>query len=217
MKKVIESSSKKAERGEGERRRLLIYMKTNGAQSDKKRFDKIINDIEAELDIGVKIPPFGSVVKTGKLNQQLQNLRKEVYIAIEEAQQIVAYKEKLLSEAHQKAEEIVRRRQMELSKVPVLKEAEEIAKSMLIQTKKETERMRKEARDFQEQVKERSYRYADMIYNELESKLSENHNRITRNREDLKTILEENKNAEKSPNTNFKKVNNMEKEQRKYS
>lgn len=174
-----------------ERRRLLVHMKTDTTENNKTRFDQIIDDIEAEMDIGMKLPALGTVVKAGKMTEQLEELRKEIYLAIEESQKMLAEKEKFMADARREAEEIVRRRELELSKQPVLQEAEGIAKNILLQAKKEANRMNREAEKFQIQVKESSYKYADMIYNELESKLNEKRLSVSRNREDLRTILDE--------------------------
>lgn len=166
-------------------------MKTNTSQTNKNELDKIINTIEAELDMGTKLPPFGTIVKTKNVTEQLKNLRKAAHFAIEESQLIVANRERFLEEASHEAEELVRRRQMELSKQPVLQEAEEIAKKMLLQAKKESDRLMKEAAAFEEQVRERSLKYADTIYIDLENRLNDKSMNVAKNRESLKAMLSE--------------------------
>jgi len=158
--------------------------------TEKKKFDKIITDIETVLDCGWKVPPFGAVVSAKEIRKQLSTLQKAVNDSVEEAEHIMAVKEKILSDARAEAEEIVRRRQIEISKQPILKEAENIAKKMLLQAKEEAEKMVRQAQEFQQEVKERTYRYADMIFDELDKDINEKRRDIMQNRQQLKTLVE---------------------------
>lgn len=159
--------------------------------TNKKRFDTIIDEIETTLDCGYKVPPFGSVVKVKEVRSHLDGLRKSVYEAVQEADKIVNNKEKVLSEAKAEAEELIRRRQAEVSRQPVLQEAEGYAKKMLIQAKEESERMKQEAEKFQREMKENSYKYADRIFDEVEKTLNEKRKTIMTNRNDLKSVIED--------------------------
>lgn len=175
------------------------YIMTNiDKNAEKKKFDKIITDIETVLDCGWKVPPFGAVVSAKEIRKQLATLQKAVSDSVEEAEHIVAVKEKILTDARAEAEELIRRRQIEISKQPILKEAENIAKKMLLQAKEEAEKMVRQAQEFQQEIKERTYRYADMVFNELDRGLSDKRKDIMQNRQQLKALVE----AANNPNAN---------------
>lgn len=159
--------------------------------TEKKKFDKIINDIETVLDCGFKVPPFGAVVSAKEIRKQLTTLKKAVNDAVEEAEHIMNIKDKIVADARAESEEMLRRRQLEIAKQPVLKEAENIAKKMLLQAKEESEKMVRQAKDFQVEVKERTYRYAEMIFDEVEKGLNENRKRVSRDRQGLKSLVED--------------------------
>ncbi|MFP3725680.1 hypothetical protein U8V72_10810 [Priestia filamentosa] len=177
-----------------------IYMENQRIEnnSEKKKFDKIINDMETVIDSGLKVPPMGAVISTKELRKHMAILKKSVNDSVEEAEHIVNLKEKILADAKAEAEEMLRRRQVEISKQPVLKEAENIAKKIILRAKEEGEAMYREAQEFQRQVKEQTYRYADVIFDELDKSLNEKRRDIMQNRQHMKSLIETtNKQAKK--------------------
>lgn len=165
-------------------------MSTEVVNNEKKKFDQVINEIETVIDCGFKFPGLGVVVSPKEIRNNLHSLRKAVNSAVEEAEHIMAIKEKIIEEAKKEADEIVRRRQLEVTKEPIIKEAENIAKQILIQAKKEAEKMVKDAQVYEKEIRERSVRYAEVIFNELEKDINEKRKRVTRDRQELKMILE---------------------------
>jgi len=158
--------------------------------TEKKKFDKILVDIETVIDSGLKVPPMGAVISVKELRKHLAVLKKSVNDSVEEAEHIVNLKEKILADAKAEAEEMLRRRQIEISKQPILKEAENIAKKILLKAKEEGEAMYREAQEFQQQVKEQTYRYADIVFDELDKSLNDKRKDIMKNRQQLKSLVE---------------------------
>lgn len=156
----------------------------------KERFDKVLGEIETLLDCGFKVPPFGAVVSAKEIKSQLVTLKKAVQEAVEEAEHIMNIKEQIIKEARNEAEEILRRKQVEIAKQPVIKEAENYAKQLLIEAKKETEKMKREAEEFQKAVKEKIVQFSNNVFDEVDKGLHENRKKVSRNRQDLKMMLD---------------------------
>lgn len=175
-------------------------MSKETTNNEKKKFDQIINEIETIVDCGFKLPGFGVIVSPKEVRNNLHSLRKSVNLAVEEAEHILKLRDNILEEARKEADEIVRRRQVELAKQPVLKEANEFAKKLVTAAKDEAESIVKGAQMFEKEIRERSHRYAEVIFDELENDITEKKRRISRDREELKMILSTNEEQETSTN-----------------
>lgn len=168
---------------------LPSCMEKETTNNEKKKFDQIINEIETIVDCGFKLPGLGVVVSPKEIRNNLHSLRKAVNLAVEEAEHILKLKDNILEEARKEADEIVRRRQVELAKQPVLREADDFAKRLVTGAKEEAEKIVKGAQIFEKEVRERSHRYAEVIFDELENEIAEKKRKISRDREQLKMIL----------------------------
>lgn len=172
-------------------------------EESRRNVFETIKEIETIVDCGFKIPPFtGTVVSSKAIMSEVEKLKKQIKVELEEADHVLNIKDKIISDAHEQANEIVKRREREISKQTIIQEAEGIARKVLEEAHKEAKRVREETTKFKEDLLTKVYLEADNLFNELERDLTTKRQNIIQNRKELQ-LLKQGKSQEEQMSEQF--------------
>lgn len=167
---------------------------------DIRKFEKTFLEIEEILSKRKKIPPLGSLVSVSELKKKLNQLKVEIEEALNEHHKIVKKSEEIikksnniLRKAKKDSEEALEEFRKELWQQPIIQQAEQKAKELLLEAKMKRDKILEEANNQKMMFEEETLEYTSQTLDEVEEILLHQIRHIRENKEMIKKAKNNNK------------------------
>lgn len=155
------------------------------------RSEQKIIEIESYLETEkIHLPPLGAFVKKKKMDEFLNELKAEVFEDLSELNDIKQMKERIILEAQEEADRIRQELRMEIERQDIAIQAREISRDMIQKAQTKAESILVEAKELRNQLIVNSHKYVDNLMADFEKDLVETQEKMTQNREQLRSSLD---------------------------
>lgn len=148
-----------------------------------------IDQLEEVILSSPRVPGWRTLVDEEELLAYLDQIRDNLPVAFEEAENLLKQRETILQEAKRYAHEIIAGAEQKAKKLldesVILRQAQMQAEQVLRQTQKEREELRRQSLSEAEQLQRDANRYVDQVLQDLEGKLLDSLRVIRNGRQNL--------------------------------
>jgi len=168
-----------------------IHMTTENNQNNEQYTLKEMNDLMTFVSLAPNYIPMISFVKSAELKKHVENLDQAVTNKINEIEEINMRKEKILQEAREEADELLRATRRKIEQQDVVQQAHAYAKQLVLEAQKKAQGLLTETQEVQQQLILSSHKYVDHLFETVDKHLEDQRDKISRNREELQHSLNE--------------------------
>jgi phage shock protein A len=153
----------------------------------EQKITEIVNNLETEK---IYVPPFGYFIKEKLMETYLKDLKSIATEELSELSDIKNMKEQIILDAQADGERIRQEARSEVERQDVVLQAREVAKEVIQKSQSKAESTLLEAKELRNQLIVNTHKYVDNLFDDLEKELVEKKEKISSNREVLRSSLD---------------------------